>query len=425
MNGRIRNRIARAFVGLLALALTAAPAAAQKKKPTDPTECPYCRNDPAKLQAAGLVSHGGFAFGASDTAKAQELLPECELRWIETKNFRLGFALGPWKVKLDEKKKWLAELTRLRAVLPEVKPETTQIDPWLRAHVYAQRLEDAHARFLELSGSKELTFPAAGTQWTIGATYLGEGPYLGMQDKYEVLVLPSVSASVTYLTSQCGVQSKRSQRWHYVTRGVLSFVTHPDQGSLRQDAGMHGHIVFNLAHNLYDGLAHYNYDTFVWLHEGLAHYMERELDPRYNSFDADEGAVAEETRKENWKPEVLKLIAEGEFPRMAELVGLKRYSELRLDHHFTTWSMVDFLIATKPDKLGEFMWALKRNFDAQGIPTGTKLPDLHRAKFKELFGWSYSEFDEAWKTWCTTAYKPGVPKGGDPNAGPGIPLPGG
>jgi glutaredoxin len=91
----------------------ALPAAAQKKRPNDPAECPYCHNDPALLRAAGLVSHGVFVFGKSDTAKVDELLPECDVRWIETANFRIGFALGTWKVKLEEKKKVLAELTRL------------------------------------------------------------------------------------------------------------------------------------------------------------------------------------------------------------------------------------------------------------------------------------------------------------------------
>jgi hypothetical protein len=101
---------------------------------------------------------------------------------------------------------------------------------------------------------------------------------------------------VAFLKEHCGLQVKRSQRWHFTDLGALSFVCHAEEGSLRQDPALHGHLAFNLAHNLYDGLLHYNYDTPTWLHEGMAHFMEREIDPKYNTFDSDEGAIAEERR---------------------------------------------------------------------------------------------------------------------------------
>lgn len=422
----------RALALLLALVVFALPAAAQGNKKVAlnaPENCPYCKGDKKLLEAAGLVSHGPFPFGKSESTKVDELLVTCEILWVETKHFRIGFALDSYKVKLEEKKKVLAELTRLHEVLPDVKPETQILDPWLRLHMYAQRCEDLYARFLELIAGQNVTWPDGPGKWAKGGEYFGEGPYLGMQRKYEFLVLPSEAAHVDYLTYDAGLRIKKSQRWHFVELGAITLVCHAQQGNLRQDPALHGHLAFNLAHNLYDGMLHYNYDTMVWLHEGLAHFMEREIDPKYNTFDSDEGAVAEETSKENWKSEVLKMIAAGTQPRMAELVTLKRYSELKLPHHFATWSMVDFLVKTRPDEFAKFLWALKRNFDSNGIPTGSNLNDLHRAKFKEIFGWSYTEFDEAWKAWCLTNYKQGPPKGSDPSnpGGSGVPgrFPGG
>lgn len=420
-----------ALAALAALATVAldARASAQKKedlRPNDPQSCPYCHGDPERMKRAGIVSHGGFAFGKTNTKKVEELLPESEIRWIETEHFKIGFGLGAWKVKLEEKKKYLAELTKLHEVLPDVKPESTIIDPWLRTHLYAQRIEEIWTRFVELLSLQNMKFPTGPGQWIKGGVYLGEGPYLGMQQKYEWLVVPSEATHVAFLTAHAGLRIKKSQRWHYVELGSISLNCHTQEGQLRQDAALHGHLAFNLAHNLYDGLFHYNYDTPVWLHEGLAHYMEREINPKHNSFDSDEGAIANDTSKENWKPEVLKLINSGTAPRMAELVTLKRFSELTLPLHFTTWSMIDFLLKTRPTEFGQFMIALKRNFNSDGIPTSENLGELHRQKFKEILGMNYQEFDEAWKAWALDAYKPGIPKGGEGLGGSatGMPTPG-
>lgn len=384
-----------------------------KKDPTDPKNDPYTENDPAVLKAAGIVSLGGFEFGKSGwtTTKCDEFMVANDLRWIETAHFKIGFGLDSYKPKLDEKKKIIAELTRLKLVLPKVQPEVGVLDPWLRLHLTAQRCEDIYKRFVEITNSAEVQFPD-GQGPSVGV-YRGDGPYLGMRHKYEILIMPSEASQVSWLLENAGLRIKNTQRWHFIDRGAITVVMHAQQGQLRNDAALHGHIAFNLAHNLYDGLNHYSYDTPVWLHEGLAHYMEREIDPKHNSFDSGEGAVADMTSKDDWRPEVVKLVNSGEATRMAELLQLKNFSDLKLPHHFVTWSMVDFLLKTKPSEFAQFLWALKQNYTAQGIPTGEKLLDWHRTIFKEKLGWSYAEFDEAWRAWALTEYTrvPGKDKG--------------
>jgi hypothetical protein len=417
---------------LLALLLAAvAPAepsaggASQGKNVDDPANCPWCHNDPELMKKAGIVNHGPFPFGKYDTAKTHETIPEVDIHWIETEHFRIGFGLGSQKVKLEEKKKILAELTRLKEFFPDVKPETQTLDPWMRTHLYAQRCEDLYKHFIELMhlGDKKFKGSEGGQQ----AGYMGEGPYLGMKEKYEALMLPAEASHLTWLIANAGLPIRKSQRWHFIERGCISIICHAQQGRLRTDQALHGHIAFNLAHNLLDGLNHYTYDTPVWYHEGLAHYMEREVDPDYNSFDAGEGATADTTSKSDWRPEVLKLISIEKAPRLAELLALSSYAELKLPHHFATWSMVDFLIKEKPVEFANFIWLMKHHLDEKGLPTGAQLAEWHRKVFKEAFGWSYQEFDEAWKAWAREAYKPGVPKSGDPGAIPGRPglTPGG
>jgi len=414
---------------LLALALcAAAPAAPQKKRANDPSECPYCHGDPAKMKAAGIVSHGPFPFGKSDTAKVDAFLVTSEIRWIETDFFRFGFGLGPYKIKPEEKKKYVAELTRLKQVLPEVRPDTGILDPWLRVHLFAQRGHEILDKFLGLINGKDAKFADGSGKWA--GTYAGEGPYLGMKEKYEWLVSSTEAAHTAFMTEHFGLQLKVGHREHHIARGMLGYYCNAMEGQLREDGALFGTLAFNLTHNFLDGLQHYNYDTPVWFHEGFAHWMEREINPKYNTFDSGEGGIADMTRKENWKPEVLKLIASNDAPHVAEMMGLKSYAEFKLPHHFTTWSMIDFLIKTQPENFGKFVWAMKANVDKAGMPTGSNLPDYFRVKFKEHFGFNYPEFEDAWRAWAKVAYQPGIPKGGDPNGpinplgGPGVP-PGG
>ena len=46
-----------------ALAAWALVAVAPAQRKNDPTTCPWCHGDPALMEQAGIVSHGGFAFG--------------------------------------------------------------------------------------------------------------------------------------------------------------------------------------------------------------------------------------------------------------------------------------------------------------------------------------------------------------------------
>lgn len=408
--------LTRLLATLLVVSTLFAPhARAQKPKPNHPSQNPYCSpTDTALMEAAGIVSFGGFPFGkkGNDTAKVDAFLPEAEIRWIETPHFKIGFALGPTKVKLEDKKKVIAELTRLSKVLPKVEPEMAILDPWLRLHMYAQRCEDIYARFLQIVNGTQESFSDGSGSWS--GSYRGEGPYLGQKSKYEVLILPNEAMHVAFLVENAGLHIRKTQRWHYVETGAIAVMIHATQGNLRQDPALHGHVAFNLVQNLFDGLNHYSYDTPVWIHEGLAHVLEREIDPNNNSFDGGEGAVAEMTSKGDWKPEVLKLLGSLKAPRMAELMQLKNYGELKLPHHFTTWSMTEFLMKTKPEEFARFLWSMKQCYGPDGLPSGENFPEWHRKKFKEILGWNYPEFDDAWRSWAMTVYKPGPKKeGGD------------
>jgi hypothetical protein len=359
---------------------------------------------PELMKAAGIISHGGFEFGSTDTASVDDYLANSDIRWLETEHFQLGFALSSYRVSQKEKKVLLRDLTRLAERLPTVDPKTKLLDPWLRAHLTAMRLEDIYTDFLSIVQMQNSDFPDGTKPWTMEGQYQGEGPYLGQKGKYEVLLLPSKAVHVDFLNKHFGLQLTRTQRWNKVDRETLTLTAHIQQGSLKKDTALHGHLAFNMAHNCYDGLRHYSYDTPIWLHEGLAHFMERRISPEYNTFDGSEGSMPVESKVKDWGPKVRSLVSSRKAPRMAKLIRLKNYGEMTLTEHFCTWSMVDYLYQTQPDKFAEFLRGLKGRTTKQGFADGSNIPDAHRDLFKDVLGMSYSSFDTKWAEWVLANY---------------------
>jgi len=387
--------------GLVALIALSAPSAEAQEwtKKNDPATCEYCEGDPERMQAAGIHSHGGFEFGRTDTFAIDEQLANCDIRWIETEHFEIGFAGPPYSVSGKEKKPILAELEALSEVLPEVKPKSKKLDPWLRAHMYAARCEAIYDRFQQVMRVEQSVFPDGKEKWDGRGTYWGEGPHMGQKGKYEILIVPGEGDLVTYIKEQFGLHQKVTNRWNVMDRDSINVTIHLMQADLKKDIALHAHVAFNLAHNLLDGFKHYNYDTPIWIHEGLAHNFGRGISPKHNNFDSGEGSAGVRTKKEDWEPEVKKLIKGGKAPRLAELIRIKGYAELTLADHYTTWSMVKFLMEEHPDGFAKLNHDLHGRLYADGTLDSQNLPEVHRESFKAHFGWTYAQFDRAWSDW--------------------------
>ncbi len=399
---------------LALLTLLAAPAAAAQKllDRSQPAHAhvndPYTQGgDAALVAAAGYVNFGQpFDFGEEgwDTKRVTKEL-EAPIIWLETAHFQIGLQLPEIKVEATDRDKIRTELERLQTKLPSVEPKARVLDPWLRAHLIAQRLEEHYSRFLEFLGRKDADFPEGTVAWNTQGTYMGQGPYLGQKGKYEVLVLPSLGQFRAYLNANYGLTTQKPQRWNIIPRDTLQFVTRLDEGKLKLDAALHNSLIFNLTINFIDGYKHYSYDPPVWIREGLGHWFERNNDPRFNSFDSSEGGTADMFNKVDWEPEVVKLVGKSEAPTFAQLVNIRNYAELQKAHHLATWSVVDFLQRAHPTFLPALLSRIKGLTNAEFRDDGTELPNVQREAFKELLGWSYGQLDTAWREFVLANYR--------------------
>jgi hypothetical protein len=369
---------------------------------------PYTRGgDPALVAAAGYIAFGEpFEFGGEgwDTIRVSSEL-DAPIIWLETAHLQMGFQLPEIKVDPDDRDKLRVELEQLLLKLPDVDPKTRVLDPWLRAHLMAARLEAHYVKFRDFLGVKDADFPDGTKLWNTKGKYMGQGPYLGEKGKYEVIVLPSLGQYRAYLNANYGLTTKKPQRWNIIPRDTLQYAVHLEEGKLKYDAALHNNLIFNLTINMIDGYRHYSYEAPVWLREGVAHWFERANDPRFNTFDSSEGGQADMFNKVDWEPEVVKLVAKGEAPTMAQLVNLRNYAEMDKGHHLATWSIVDFMMRAHPTFMPTLIDRLKGLVNAEFRDDGTELPNVQREAFKELLGWSYGQVDAAWHAFVLANYR--------------------
>jgi len=374
-----------------------------------PANCPWCHGDKEMMKVGGIFSHGGFDFAAppSNTGSVDEFFAGKDVYWIESAHFELGLALGPQKVGPDEAKRIRAELTELAEFFPEVDTKARVLEPFMRTHIYALRVEKAWKRFLELMCVRDSDFPDGKSVWLLGTPYWGEGPYVGQKGKFELLVLPTATDQVSFLQAQFGLTMRRTQRWNVTDpqhpdkdRSTLIVTTNLTENELYTDIQLYGHCIFNLAIQLLDGFKHYSYDTPCWIREGLGHLMEREITPKYNTYDASEGSLGVKVNKENWDVEVKEIITAGKAPRLAELCALKSYAEFDRNDHYACWSMTKFMATTNPEGYGCLNKMIHGRKRPDGMPDAEDLAGVMRDAFTQCFGMSYPQFDEAWRAWA-------------------------
>ena len=374
--------------------LAAASFSPQSKAPNE--VCPWCKNDPVLMAKAGVLSHGPIPIGPKGSADIVANYSATQWVFLETAHLRWASSLGTCTVDLKDKPRVEAELARLRVLLPSVPEKVKKLDPWLRLHLFALRGEDLYVRFQGLLRVTDADFPA---QRQPSGPYMGNGRFLGEADKFEVVIHNVRATHVPFTQSFTGAGVTDAVRWHFRDLHKMIVSVPAEEPDLRQDRWLFPHIAHNLSHLFFCAYKHFNYDPPIWLDEGLAHALEKEIVPESNTTDGEEGSLHDKTGPEDWGKAARAIEVSGKDRSLADLLHAKEFGELDMPANIMAWSKVRFLLDTQPEKFAQFLGLVKGQLDAKGVPNGEKLDDLQRQALRDLWGWSPAEFDVAWKVW--------------------------
>ncbi|MBL8754863.1 MAG: hypothetical protein JNK15_16275 [Planctomycetes bacterium] len=407
----------RALFVVAMLALTALCPAQQKDKlPKWRIDSRYTKNDPAAMAKLGYVSYGPFRFGnvadkPVDTVKVDDALPYLQILWVETAHFRLGQALPEWEVPLDPetRAKLRSELAELAKVLPGVDPKTRRLDPWLRLHLNAMRLEKLYSETMALFGVTDADFPPDPDKVVVDPKkrYMGYGPFLGMKDKYLVFVTEKEGPYQQYLKTFIGRDSRMPQRWHFKESSSLFFgcACESEKFPLKHDTALHCTLAFNVSQNLLDGFRYYTYDLPVWIKEGFGHWNSRRISGDWSSFDQNEGSTADMKVIEKWNVYCRGLLAnDGKFAPFHEAAGWRDFGDIKFNDHVAVWSRIDWLMSMGPEKWQKFLFAVKGRVDAQWFPDQNDLVGAVRTALQQAYGVTTLDFDTKWAAWVKANY---------------------
>ncbi len=397
---------------VVGLALGGLCAAQGEIKPF-PKVDPYTKNAPEAIQQAGYVSLGPFRFGDNHTTEQVETtLGGIPLIWVETQHFKLGSGLPEYTITDDkrEKERIRGELERLQAKLPDIKPKTKKLDPWLRLHLYALRLEDVYAQFLERFELKEADFPTTPSdpKKRPRVPYMGEGPYLGLPSKFTVLVFDRKSSVGRYTNVYLGHEAQWPQRWYFPQTGSFLFATAAEflEGGYINDSALACDVISGVVQNLGNGYRGYRSVLPLWFSEGLGHWFRRRYDPRYHLFSGTDQTKIRVKDEEEWAPSVRARVANKVFPPTGEMLEWSDPDSLEWGDHLILWSRVDYLLARDDGAAKKLLAALKEPLPQQGEQTG-QAELLARRSLEALTqatGQDPGQFDAAWSEWVLSNY---------------------
>jgi len=382
----------------LLLALAAVPSAQGEIK-AFPVVDPYTKSAPEAIEKAGYVSLGPFRFGNDHTTdQVVSTLGGIPMLWVESAHFKLGSTLPEYTpTDKKEKDRLRDELERLSQRLPDVKVRVRKLDPWLRLHLFAQRLEELYTEFQRVFGLTETVFPT-------GPVAEGTEPYLGQPGKFTVLVFDKKSSVGRYSRVYLGRPIETPFRWNFADVGSLFFCTAFEflEGDYANDSALTCDVLTGVSQNLAQAYRGYTVDLPLGVSEGLAHWFSRRFDPRYHLFSGTDLTKIRVKDEWNWAPSVRARVEHKVFPTLEELLGWNDPDALEWADHLMLWSRMDYLLARDDGAAGRVLFALKE--PPAGPLTPEQLADRARQAFHDGSGQDLAAQDRAWAEWVLANY---------------------
>jgi len=367
---------------------------------------PYTKGQRELMDRAGYVSFGPFHWAAEHSSEdLRKTLDGTPIVFIETAHFRLASTLASYKISEDQVEKDLfeAEFAALRKKLPRVKP-VTKVDPWLRAHLYAQRLEAEYADFCQRFGIADGEFADVATRNAQGAA-LGMGPYLGQKEKFTVLLAQSRSAFSRYLHTYTGLEHPFSYRFKFSDGYFYGTNFEAFKESNRGlDIALYTSVAGAVVQNFLAGFRDSNGAVPEWFSYGLAHWYGRRIDARWNEWNAGGATNADEDKQWMWEPRVLGLVKNDASVSWEQMMHWTGLADIKPREHMIAWSRVDWLMQRKPESLHEILFALTEPVAAQGADREHARLEMQTRAQQKLWNMSPAALDDAWRAWVLKTY---------------------
>lgn len=396
-------------IGAALMCLLASAAALAQDKPASKDEDeikkagpvdPFTGNDKALMAAASIVGYGPFPWADGQrTTDVDRVLGEGRVLWVETEHFRIGYNMKgiAWPEDAAAKKALGEEIKLLRKKLPKIPEKPKRIEPWLRVHLAVQRCEKAYGEFLQLVEATDADFAKTGE---------GSGPYLGLPDKFLVLLFQKKSDLARYLDRFCNQKSDTSMRIYHDKSRQMLFAMAAEGLEGFDESGLHGHMVYALWHNLMSGYNGNSYPLPLWFSEGIAHWYGRKVESEFLNIQIrDDEAVADE-KQNNWPVKVRRRAQYDTtwFP-FAKMAEWSKWEELGYHAHSQAWSRMDYLMQRDRQNVGLMLKKLK------SLPVGADYTALAAAArvaaqrlLVELFELDAATFDQKWREWVLKTY---------------------
>ena len=394
-----------AYAIVLAAAISVGWAAQPKSGVTlvDEDACRWCLDDPEIQARLGVVAHepiaiGPASFGGSEAFRTE--MSSSDWVFIETTNLRWALSLRSQPLKRADQKRLEPYFQRMREAGIELPKKVKKLDPELAVHLYAMRGEDLFERFLEIIQHEPEDFPDKRQD---SGPYMGNGRYLGEADKFEVYIHQTRFTHEQFTKKHMGTTVTGSLRWHFQDPHKMVASCPAEDSDLRADQWLWPYVAHNLSHLFLGAYKHFSFQPPVWLDEGLALALEREAEPTSITTEGEEGTLNENLGNDDWVKQQRKLLRSDE-PRMAQLLNKNTLGSLTELDIVSCWSRVRFLLDEHPDNLAELLGRVKGQLDSEGYPTRKDMDGLQRRTFKELWGWSFADFDEQWKEWLALQF---------------------
>ncbi|MEC7583231.1 MAG: hypothetical protein VYE77_02855 [Planctomycetota bacterium] len=370
------------------------------KTPKDP----HTKADPERMKQAGVVAYQPFLWSPRyRTTDVDRVLGEKRILWMETDHFVIGSTLlgCPMPEKSDERKQLYAELAELRKKLPKLPKRPRRLDPWLRVHLYAHRAEKLYAEFAEMVGAP-LTVEGVGKPPP-------NGPYLGMTNKFQILLFQKKSDLARYLDRFLNMRADHAYRYYVAEDRLMMFASALDIGEDKiRETGFHGHFLYMMAHNMVAGYRQYNNSVPHWLAEGIAHYYSRKVETDFINVEIRDSDAVNQDDQHEWQKKVrARARHDGATVPFAKMCEWEDWDKLNYQDHIQSWSRLDFLMSLSPQSVGALLGRIKEMPmppNSMGVDPALILA-VKKQALMELFELDEQGFDDRWRAWVKKAYR--------------------